>query len=155
MTEAALQRAVIELAQYCGFRVAHFRAARVQCRACGGSGRTKHGVCSQCKGAGSSWRTPVQAEGAGFPDLVMVKGPVPLYRPPESDTGYDVTLALPGRVIVAELKAGRNKPTEDQQDWLDAFAAAGVEAYLWHERDWQSGEIERILQRREAMEVRG
>jgi hypothetical protein len=50
-SEADFQKAVIELAQLLGWRVAHFRPAR-----------TEHG-----------WRTAVSADGKGFVDLVMVK----------------------------------------------------------------------------------
>lgn len=50
MLEETLQRNVIELAGYLGWRVAHFRPLR-----------TKYG-----------WRTPVSGDGAGFPDLVLV-----------------------------------------------------------------------------------
>lgn len=48
ISEAELQSAVIELARTLGYRVAHFRAARTA----------------------QGWRTPVEADGAGFPDLV-------------------------------------------------------------------------------------
>lgn len=48
---------------------------------------------------------------AGFPDLVLVRRP---------------------RVIFAELKVGRNRPSKAQQQWLDELAACdGIEAYLW------------------------
>jgi hypothetical protein len=58
--EQSFQSVVIEVARLTGWRVAHFRAAR-----------TAHG-----------WRTPVTADGAGWPDLVpfsarsAVLGPV-------------------------------------------------------------------------------
>ena len=47
MSERELQDAVIQLARLLGWRVAHFRPAM-----------TTRG-----------WRTPVSADGAGFPDL--------------------------------------------------------------------------------------
>jgi hypothetical protein len=50
-TEADWQGAVLDLAELCGWKRAHFRRAR-----------TKHG-----------WVTPVAADGKGFPDLVLVK----------------------------------------------------------------------------------
>lgn len=53
MTEAALQKAVLELAKRLGWRVAHFRPAQVR------PGR---------------FVTNVGAEGSGFPDLVLVRG---------------------------------------------------------------------------------
>ena len=62
MTEAQFQSAIVELARLLGYRVAHFRAAK-----------TAHG-----------WRTPVAADGAGWPDL---------------------TLAKPGRLLFVECKS--------------------------------------------------
>jgi hypothetical protein len=93
-SEAGFQRAVIDLARLMGFRVAHFRAAQ-----------TARG-----------WRTPVQADGAGFPDLVMVRG---------------------NRIIAAELKAQAGRVSDEQLAWLDALAAAGCESYVWRPRDWE------------------
>ena len=51
MTETELQAAVIEVAHLFGWRCAHFRPAM-----------TKHG-----------WRTPVAADGAGWPDLLLCR----------------------------------------------------------------------------------
>lgn len=51
VTEQAFQRAVIDLAHLCGYRVAHSRPAR-----------TAHG-----------WRTPIEGD-PGLPDLVMARG---------------------------------------------------------------------------------
>ena len=50
----------------------------------------------------------------------------------------DLTLAKRGRVILAELKVGRNKPTPAQTRWIEASGA-----YLWTPNDWP--EIERVL----------
>ncbi|MCS7310962.1 MAG: VRR-NUC domain-containing protein [Armatimonadetes bacterium] len=62
---------------------------------------------------------------AGFPDLVLV-------RPP--------------RLVFAELKVGRNRPTSAQQDWLHLLSACPqVEVYLWTPADWE--QIERVLRR--------
>lgn len=72
------------------------------------------------------WTTAVQGDGKGFPDLVLVRG-----RPPE--------------LLFAELKVGRNKPTEEQAVWLAQLAATGVAAYLWCPEDWT--EIEAVLSR--------
>jgi hypothetical protein len=99
MTERDFQRAVIEAAQLLGWRVAHFRPAQ-----------TKHG-----------WRTPVQADGKGFPDLVLLRG---------------------RELLVRELKDG-GKLTPEQNAWLAAFAAASVDARVWTSDDWP--EIERTL----------
>lgn len=52
---------------------------------------------------------------AGFPDLVLLRGP---------------------RLVVAELKTDSAPgPTEAQRRWLQAFAATGAETYLWRPRD--------------------
>lgn len=102
MTEEQLQDAVIELAQLLGYLVAHFRPAL-----------TARG-----------WRTPVQGNGRGFPDLVLVR---------------------PGRVIYAELKAHAGTVSPDQQVWLDRLRGGGAEVYLWRPRHWLSGEIEATL----------
>ena len=59
--------------------------------------------------------TPYQGNGKGFPDLILLK----------STCG-----------IVAELKVGNNKPTSEQQKWLEAFRALGFIAEVWYPRDW-------------------
>jgi hypothetical protein len=93
VTEAYFQRAVIEAAQLLGWRVAHFRPAR-----------TRRG-----------WRTPIAADGAGFPDLIAVRG---------------------SRLIAAELKSDRGRLRPEQAHWLEALAAAGAEAHTWRPADW-------------------
>lgn len=64
-----------------------------------------------------------------------------------SQKGFpDCVLLRPPRLVVIELKVGRNKPTPDQRDWLDAFALIpGVESHLFTDKDWLDGTIERIL----------
>lgn len=64
-----------------------------------------------------------------------------------SAAGYpDLTLTRGGRLIYAELKVGRNRPTAEQMAWLGALGAVpGIEVYLWREHHWLSGEIERLL----------
>lgn len=59
------------------------------------------------------WRTAVGGDGVGYPDLTLVRE----------------------RVIVAELKAGKNKTSEEQDAWLKAFAQAGIESYTWYPTD--------------------
>jgi hypothetical protein len=95
MTESELQRAVIDLAHVFGWKVAHFRAAM--------NARGRH-------------MTPVAADGAGFPDLVLVH--------PEHG------------VIFAELKATRGKLTDEQQAWGVALTAARARWYCWRPSDW-------------------
>ncbi len=55
---------------------------------------------------------------AGFPDLILLRD---------------------DRVVVAELKVGKNQPSAEQAQWLEAFAEAGAEAFLWRDtdEDWQ------------------
>lgn len=93
LTEKELQAAILELAALLRWRVAHFRPART------------------AKG----WRTPVSADGEGWPDLVMVRG---------------------GRMVAAELKRDRGQLTAPQVAWLEAFAAAGVETAVWRPADY-------------------
>jgi len=58
----------------------------------------------------------------GFPDLVMLRG---------------------SRIVVAELKAGKNTLTIEQDRWLRAWLDAGVQVYEWRAGD--EDEIERVL----------
>ena len=113
MTEAQFQRSVIELARLNGWKVAHFRPAQ------------------NGKGA---WRTPVAADGAGFPDLVLVKD----------------------RVIFAELKTDKGRVSPAQREWLDVLTEARVKAQstgvvdvvIWRPKDWH--EILATLNTRQA-----
>ena len=94
MTEAELQSAVLDLAALFGWKVAHFRPAR-----------TAHG-----------WRTPVSADGAGWPDLVLV----------HPDRGL---------VLFRELKADRGRLTLEQQAWQQWLTAAGQDFAVWRPED--------------------
>lgn len=88
MSEAQWQALVLDLMRVYGWRVAHFKAVPV----------TVAGVTRTF--------TPVQADGAGFPDLCAV------HRRHEA-------------ILYAELKTetGRVKPA--QRAWLDDLLAAG------------------------------
>lgn len=105
VTEKELLANVIETARIFGWKVAHFRSVPVK------------------RGKRVVWETPVQADGAGFPDLCLVRE----------------------RVVFAELKVGYNKPSEAQDDWINCLRKAGVEAYLWREADWLDGAIPDVL----------
>lgn len=72
MTETELLGGVLAMAEVCGWRSFHVRPARTQ----------------------SGWRTAVQGDGRGFPDLVLLR---------------------PGRQVVAELKSKTGKVTDEQQ----------------------------------------
>ena len=94
MTERDFQRAVIEMARLFGWRTAHFRPARRR---------------------DGTWRTPVEGDGAGFPDVVLVR---------------------PDQILVRELKVAGGKLSREQVAWLDAFRAAGVDACVWRPEEW-------------------
>lgn len=99
MSEAELQRAVIECARALGWRVAHFRPAQTR------AGR---------------WVTPVSADGAGFPDLVLARN---------------------GVVLFVELKTEKGRMSDEQAKWRLALPAM----FLWRPADWVSGHVERVL----------
>lgn len=93
--EADFQKLVIDYARLKGWRVAHFRPAQRR---------------------DGAWMTPVAADGAGFPDLCMVRR---------------------GRLVFAELKRkGVRKVRDEQAAWLDALDGAGIETYVWNPLDW-------------------
>jgi hypothetical protein len=101
--ERDFQSAVIEAARALGWTVAHFRPAR-----------TGHG-----------WRTPVQADGKGFPDLCLVRD----------------------RVLFVELKRDKGKLTREQAAWVTKLRWAGAEVYVWRPDDWE--DAVRVLKRSE------
>lgn len=91
--ERDFQTQVIDLARICGWRVAHFRPAM-----------TKHG-----------WRTPVAADGKGFPDLVLVRR---------------------DRVLWRELKSDSGRLSTDQALWITALQDAGEDVAVWRPDDF-------------------
>ncbi|MDQ6773831.1 MAG: hypothetical protein M3024_12725 [Candidatus Dormibacteraeota bacterium] len=102
-TEDDLTGWILDVAHLCGWRVAHFRPAR-----------TKGG-----------WRTAVQGDGAGFPDLILVRGT---------------------RLIAAELKRElpSHRPTPEQRVWLDTFASVrDCGSFVW--RPSHRGQISALL----------
>ena len=88
ISEEAFQVQVTDLAQQHKWKVATFRVAR-----------TLHG-----------WRTAVGADGAGWPDLFMVRG---------------------GRSLAIELKSATGRLSEEQAAWLTALELAGCETHVW------------------------
>jgi hypothetical protein len=106
MSEAELQEAVIDLARLRKWRVAHFRSVPVR----HSDGRV-------------TYMTPVQADGAGFPDLVLARE----------------------RVIFVELKSDVGRTSVDQQDWLFALSGADAECHLWRPVHWRNGTIADVL----------
>jgi hypothetical protein len=96
LTENEFQKSVIELARRFKWKCVHFKPAMV------GKGR---------------WVTPVQGDGRGFVDLVLVR-----------DT----------RLLFAELKADKRYPSPEQRAWIDALRAAGQEVFVWRPADWDT-----------------
>lgn len=90
---------VLDLANLRGWLAAHFRPAKTE----------------------RGWRTAVQADGAGFPDLVLVRD----------------------RVIYAELKSEKGSLSSAQGIWMLALEKAGQEIYCWRPSDWPK--IEEVL----------
>lgn len=101
ISEKTFTRLVIGFARGRGWRVAHFRTSQSQ------SGK---------------WITAVQGDGAGFPDLIMVRGSV---------------------ALAVELKVKKNEPSVAQAAWLEAFRAAGIDSRIWKPKDWP--EIQEVL----------
>ena len=96
MTEAQFQTQIIDLARLYGWRIAHFRPAWSR--------------------DGKRCMTAVQADGAGWPDLTLVKG---------------------SRLIFAEIKTDTGKVSQSQQEWLDALKETKAECYLWRPADFE------------------
>jgi hypothetical protein len=71
------------------------------------------------------WRTAVAGD-IGFPDLVLA----------HSTRG----------LILAELKTGIGRVSDDQQLWIDTLLLAGAETYVWRPKDLP--EIEQRLKGR-------
>ena len=105
-TEAQFQQRVIDEAHAQGWTVAHFRAVRI------------------ARADGTFYfATPVQADGEGFPDLVMI-------RAGDREGVAGATL------LVVELKVKGNVASERQVMWLDLFRLTGCAAGVWRPEDW-------------------
>ncbi len=102
MTEAQLQSAIIDLAHALGYRAAHFRPALTS----------------------KGWRTPVSADGKGFPDLNLVKK---------------------DRVVYIECKSEKGKQSPEQIEWEMAIRASGAEYFLFRPSDWLNDKVEKVL----------
>lgn len=105
MTEQQLLDCVVDLAHACNWRAAHFRPARTE----------------------RGWRTPVAADGAGWPDLVLIRG----------TKGDGVRW-----MYFVELKSDRGHVSSEQQAWLDALYPYSC---VWRPVDWHSGKIAEAL----------
>lgn len=94
MSEENFLKQIIDLAHLYHWKVAHFRSAM-----------RKDG----------SYVTPVQADGAGFPDLVLVRD----------------------RIIFAELKSEKSKMSAQQKEWFFSLGNSHKgEVYCWRPSDW-------------------
>lgn len=98
LTENELLEATLSLAKLYGWRTFHQRPAL-----------TARG-----------WRSAVQGDGEGWPDLFMVRG---------------------GQNLAVELKRKGGKATVEQREWLDALKASGIPATVWTPEHWESGAI--------------
>lgn len=99
MSEDELLRSVIDACRTLGLRTVHFRPALTQT---------------------GKWRTPVQGDGKGWPDLTIVG---------------------PGGILFRELKAERGATTPEQRQWISWLTEAGCNVAVWKPRDWHSGRI--------------
>lgn len=100
MSEREWQDQVIDLMHVFGWRVAHFRPAKTE----------------------RGWRTPVQADGQGFPDLIAARG---------------------NRLLAVELKAEKGKLSPQQAVWVESFAQTPAEVYVWRPSEFET--VHRIL----------
>ncbi|MBC9000464.1 VRR-NUC domain-containing protein [Micromonospora aurantiaca (nom. illeg.)] len=98
MSEDELKKAVLDLCKTLHLRTAHFRPARTE----------------------QGWRTPVEGDGQGWPDLVI---------------------AGPGGALFRELKSRTGRVEPDQKVWLSVLTAAGENAGVWRPIDLLNGTI--------------
>jgi len=101
ITENEFQQQVIDLCHLLGWRVAHFRGVRIQ-----------------RKDGSVYYQTPVQADGKGFVDLVLVN-------------------KEKKRVIFSELKTDKGRLSPEQKEWIEDLREAGQEVYIWRPKDWE------------------
>lgn len=71
----------------------------------------------------------MEADGAGFPDLVLVRN---------------------GHLLFVELKAAKGVLSLAQQEWIEQLGAVSVgvnrvQVYVWRPANWLNGDIEREL----------
>jgi hypothetical protein len=131
VTEKEWQQTVIDTAQARGWRVAHFRTSRT------GSG---------------GYATAVQADGAGYPDLSMVRGPRLAFVELKAEKGRlapaqrewldDLTLVADATQYAAGVAMGEDLLEPNLSHEAD-YRGCGVEVYVWKPADWP--EVERTL----------
>jgi len=97
-SEQSLLDWILGEAKRTGWKRAHFRASR-----------TKTG-----------WRTAVSGDGAGFPDLLLLRKRLGKRKK---------------RFVVAECKSETGRLSPQQYEWLELFGAVGAEVYCFTPRD--------------------
>lgn len=103
MSEDDLLGAVLSLCKLYGWRTLHLRAARTE----------------------KGYRTALQGDGVGWPDIFAVKD---------------------DRIVCAELKSDKGVLTDAQREWLFALSlATHSHTYCWTPKDWDDGTILSIL----------
>ncbi len=107
MTGKELQKAVIDLAHFKGWRVAHFQSVLA----------TGHDGVPR-------WRTPVTADGKGFPDLFLVN---------------------PEFAAAIEVKGDGDRLRPEQEEWLAALTAAGIPCLVATSQCWKQGTVDAFL----------
>lgn len=88
--------------------------------------RREPGICKQL-GLGWIHHRRSEMTNPGWPDLVV--------KAPAGRAG----------VMFRELKKQKEKPTQDQWEWLDALSAAGMDADWWRPSDYLCGRVAREL----------
>lgn len=68
-----------------------------------------------------------------------------------SRSGFPDRVLIRDRIIFAELKTEKGKPSDKQVEFLDGLARAGGEVYLWRPSDFE--EIGRILSKRWRFDI--
>lgn len=67
-----------------------------------------------------------------------------VWRSDHSPAGWpDLALVRPPRLVFAELKSERGRPTPAQLAWLEDLRASGAETHLWRPSDWD--EVQEVL----------
>lgn len=102
LTEAQFTAQVIQLAGICGWKSAHFRAAR-----------TARG-----------WRTPCQGDAKGWPDLVLVRGRRVIYA--ELKVGRNRLTPEQQQWRDALRCAGQDVRLWTDRDWAEITRTLGV-----------------------------
>lgn len=118
ITEKAWQKMVIDMAHIAGWKVAHFRP----------------GMTSRIgKDSKPVWVTPVQGDGKGFVDCVLVHPERRILDKP--------------RLLFVELKSETGNLSKEQEDWVIWLRSAGQKVYVWRPSDFD--EAKRVLGVRE------